>query len=334
MYKSRKKIIAVGCISVVVLVGFGVGAWAIVEASYKNPTGDATQTKYYGATEYLGDNNGQLDINTMSISDWINFNMPQTLIVNTNTDGSKTLDFYNVTYGNASSLDSFVNTYKYKSLIAEIKLQNPSSTSYDYTVYTNPYAGGNNPYELVSSNNSISGTNISIDNKLAWSDKDIAITLNNTSSTTDPASDTNSNTQTVTNEYMSSQSYSGYSLKYTDKEVTTLDSNNQQTGGTSTRTFSVTNGNNIYTETYVKQLTANNNNFSITYNGPLNSSLTATYTYNTISGTSSYYYGISYTNNSGTSITSISMYQNMWYNNNSWQMSLPKDISLFFFLFN
>lgn len=336
MYKSRKKIIAVGCVSLVVLVGFGVGAWAIIDASYKNPSGDATQSKYFGATEYLSNNNGQFDVNTMSVSDWINYNMPQTLLVTKNSDGSKTLDFYNVSYSSNSDLDTFVNTNKYIHLIAEVKLQT-SATSYNYTIYTNPYAsntggaGGN--LELASSNNSISGNTISIDNKVGWSDKDTNIVLNITSNTTDPATADNSNTQTINKEYISSQNISGYSVKYTDNEVTTLDANNQQTGGTSTRTFSVANGNNVYTETYTKQLTSDNNNFTIKYNGSLDSSLTAAYTYNTIND-STYYYGITYTNNSNTPINSISTYQSMWFNNDSWQMSLPKDINLFFFLFS
>lgn len=331
MYKSRKKIIAVGCVSVIVLVGFGVGAWAIIDASYKNPTGDATQSKYYGATEYLSGSNGQFDVNTMSVSDWINYNMPQTLLVTQNSDGSKTLDFYNVSYNANSDLDTFVNNNKYTNLIAEIKLQSTAS-SYNYSVYTNPYANNGNPYELASSDNSVSGNSISISNKVGWSDNNTSISLNMSSNTTDPATSNNSNTQTVIKQYISSQDVSGYSLKYTDQEVTTLDANNQQTGGTSTRTFSVANGNSTYTETYTKQLTANNNSFSIQYKGSLDSSITAFYTYNEIND-STYYYGIAYSSSNYPSITSLSIYQSMWYNHNSWQMSLPKDINLFFFLF-
>lgn len=343
MYKSRKKIIGVGCVSAVVLVGFGVGAWAIIDASYKNPSGDATQSKYYGATEYLSENNGQLDINTMSVSDWINYNMPKTLVVNENSDGSKVLDFYNTSFSatTTNTLENFINTNKYKNLIAEVKLQS-TANSYNYKVYTNPYAEGINPLEIATSDNSISGNNISINNKVSWLNQSAAITLNQTQSSTNQGDSTNSNTTTVTKVYNTSQDYSGHSLQYKDVEVSTKDDSGNITTGTSTRTYSVKSGDNSYEETYTKQL--NSNNFTISYKGALDSTLTATYTTTHSSSATKtddslsdsnasvqYYYSITYANGS-TQVSAISTYQRLWFNNNAWQMSLSKDINLFFFL--
>ena len=340
MYKSRKKIIGVGCVSAVVLVGFGVGAWAIIDASYKNPSGDAIQSKYYGATEYLSENNGQLDINTMSVSDWINYNMPQTLVVNQNEDGSKVLDFYNTSFtaSATNTLENFVNTNKYKNLIAEIKLQS-TDTSYNYSVYTNPYARGVNPLELASSSNSISGNSISINNTFGWKDEKTAITLNLTNKNEETGSESNSNTTTTSKIYDTTQNFSGHSLQYKDVVVSTKDDSGNITTSTTTKTYSVKSGDFSYEETYTKQL--NSNSFSISYKGSLNSTLTARYTTTQsssgetgdVTAASTYYYSITYTSGTNsTPVTAVSTYQGLWFKNNAWQMSLSKDINLFFFL--
>ncbi len=79
MYKSRQKIIGVSLASFVVLAGFAIGSWAIIDASNRMPRGDANVSRYQGLTKYLGD--GSLNINKMSISDWVNLNYPTKILV-------------------------------------------------------------------------------------------------------------------------------------------------------------------------------------------------------------------------------------------------------------
>lgn len=342
MYKSRKKILAVSGISVVVLSGFAIGAWAIIDASYKNPSGDALQAKYYGATEYLSDNGagGQLDINTMSISDWINYNMPQTVVV-TKNNNTTSYDFYTANY-TGNDLSAFIKQNGTNSLIARVNLNTATNSSYSYEVYTNPNVS--NQF-VGSSNTTKNGNSITMTNKFGWSNNETSVDFNKygQTETKDEYNASNIKTSTTTTDTFRG-TLNNLSLSYEDSVKTNYNTDANQTINSieTTKTFSTSYQDSKYTQTYTKteskSNSANNYNFDITYKGTLSNSLRASYT-TTANPTQDqqYYYRISYSNN-GTNVTGITQYQGLWLKTNSngenaWQMSLSKDINLFFFNF-
>lgn len=80
MYKSRKKIITLTSASAIVLGGFGVGAYYIVDSFNTGELKDKTQALYNGATSAL-----EVPFDTtknISLMDWIFVNMPTTFVFN------------------------------------------------------------------------------------------------------------------------------------------------------------------------------------------------------------------------------------------------------------
>lgn len=145
MYKSRQKAIGVAAISIVVLSAFAIGSWAIIDASYKNPRGDAKLSYYSGVTQYLnrgGTMDGSLNVNSLSINDWINLNMPtKVLFEKTNTG----FDGYYYTFDDNSKAPTTKDDLKKlnddvnaKAFIAKVSFS-ISGSSYSYSVFTKDF---------------------------------------------------------------------------------------------------------------------------------------------------------------------------------------------------
>lgn len=145
MYKSRQKAIGVAVISVAVLSAFAIGSWAIIDASYKNPRGDAKLSYYSGVTQYLnrgGTLDGSLNINSLSINDWINLNMPTRVLFEKTTNG---FDGYYYTFDENSKapktkdeLMKLNNDANAKAFIARISFS-IFGNSYNYSVFTKDF---------------------------------------------------------------------------------------------------------------------------------------------------------------------------------------------------
>lgn len=145
MYKSRQKAIGVAAISVLVLSAFAIGSWAIIDASYKNPRGDAKLSYYSGVTQYLnrgGLLDGSLNINSLSINDWINLNMPTKVLFEKTNNG---FDGYYYTFDNNSTapktrdeLKKLNNDINAKAFIAKVSFS-IGNNSYSYSVSTRDF---------------------------------------------------------------------------------------------------------------------------------------------------------------------------------------------------
>lgn len=166
MYKSRQKAIGVAAISVLVLSAFAIGSWAIIDASYKNPRGDAKLSYYSGITQYLnrgGTMDGSLNINSLSINDWINLNMPTKVLFEKTNNG---FDGFYYTFDDNSKapktkeeLMKLNNDVKSKSFIARVSFSIVGS-SYSYSVFSKDFLN-NKEVKLGSTTLNFSDSNFS-----------------------------------------------------------------------------------------------------------------------------------------------------------------------------
>ncbi len=93
MYRNRKKMLLIAGTSVVVLAGFGAGAWAIIDSSSRIPSDNEMLTQVVGATTY-GDST-PLEYNRMSVSDWMFYNMPKFAVpIEESSEGITSINFY------------------------------------------------------------------------------------------------------------------------------------------------------------------------------------------------------------------------------------------------
>lgn len=93
MNKAQKKIIGISIASCAVLSIFASTAWVIVESSNIVPR-DTSLNKYSNLTSALAWNNGLFIPQKMSISDWINVNVPSKMLVEKTNNNSFILYLY------------------------------------------------------------------------------------------------------------------------------------------------------------------------------------------------------------------------------------------------
>lgn len=93
MNKAQKKIVGISIASCAVLSIFASASWAIVQSSNIVPR-DTSLNKYSNLTNALTWNNGVFKPQTMSVSDWININVPSKMLVEKTNDNSFILYLY------------------------------------------------------------------------------------------------------------------------------------------------------------------------------------------------------------------------------------------------
>lgn len=278
MYRNRKKMIIIGCTSVVVLAGFSVGAWAIINSTKKVPTDNSIASKLSGNTIYLGSGR-QFVYGKMSFNDWLLYNMPKSVKVS-NSNGVSTYSYY--TESNASGL-----------LIATATIKESDSNNALITLST---GSPSNSLELVSSTSSKTNDNISYTNNYPAVDSKTYST-----SFTKNTSDSNYKYSGSSYSILFSESSSGSSGDTETRETTT---------STKTYTTQITSNTNANLWKKVVSITNNGNNITSTYSSDQlgsGASLTVTYISNTNSGSDSSnqdkIYTVSYKSKSGTSST-------------------------------
>lgn len=286
MYKNRKRMLLVGGASAAVLAAFGVGSWAIIEASKKVPLDDSMIASLSGSTL---NNKGNVKFlyGQMSISDWMFYSMPQ-FSVETTVEGVKTVNYY-------SDLDFLItNGHNY---LTQEKLDNNDKN----LLYSIRYHSDGTEEVITPKRNSVESITLvttsiedkKIVNKYYWGETQV---LDFSGSSPNFSYDMET----------------GYSLKYS----------HDTTGSKETYSTSlITNANHeTWKRTYIPQSSAsssdtNSKNFSIEYRGNMNADttpITQTFTHfdsESISNsekettTSLPYYKISYT--AGTNNTPI-----------------------------
>lgn len=112
MYRNRKKMIIIGCTSVVVLAGFSVAAWAIIQSTKNVPTDSKVAAALSGNTIYLG-NGRQFEYGKMSFNDWLLYNMPKTVKL-TKSNGISTYTYYTGSAtGSSTDIGTLIATVTY-----------------------------------------------------------------------------------------------------------------------------------------------------------------------------------------------------------------------------
>lgn len=258
MYRNRKKMIIIGCTSVVVLAGFSVGAWAIINSTKKVPTDNSIASKLSGNTIYLGSGR-QFVYGKMSFNDWLLYNMPKSVKVS-NNNGVSTYSYY--TESNAGGL-----------LIATATIKESDSNNALITLST---GSPSNSLELVSSTSSKTNDNISYTNNYPAVDSKTYST-----SFTKNTSDSNYKYSGSSYSILFSESSSGSSGDTETRETTT---------STKTYTTQITSNTNANLWKKVVSITSGGNNITSTYSSDQlgsGASLNVTYISNTNNGSDS-----------------------------------------------
>ena len=177
MYRNRKKIILVGVTSILVLAGFGVGAWAIVNSSNRVPQDDKIASNLAGSTIYCGDT--AFAYKQMSITDWLVYNMPRYafLVDDGKSDGFIDVEFFSTDFrpANNSTVTSsdLMNPINENAHLYTMKI----STDFSQEEIWTSGKHGNEPIMLVSSTISSSSNTATISNKYWWSNESQNIKL-------------------------------------------------------------------------------------------------------------------------------------------------------------
>lgn len=121
MYRNRKKMIIIGCTSVVVLAGFSVAAWAIIQSTKNVPTDSKVAAALSGNTIYLG-NGRQFEYGKMSFNDWLLYNMPKTVKLTKSNDISTYTYYTGSATGSSTDIGTLIATVTYNEATKNIQI--------------------------------------------------------------------------------------------------------------------------------------------------------------------------------------------------------------------